>query len=145
MGSPVDGDDVAAPSPVVVALVAVVSISSGPRRGDGRVDVAPAGMAAFLFGLLRAFTVVRARERLAFVQEPVAEGRRAPGRRRAPGQSPSGVSVHSRSNQRRMRLVPNSAFSPAMASDGPCRAPTGGWPLRKVTSTRPTVSSPNSR
>lgn len=131
MGSLVDGDDVAGSSPVVGAGGRGLHLV-GARRGDGRVDVALAGTAAFLFGLLPAFTVVRARERLAFV-------------RRALGQSPSGVSVHSRSNQRRMRLVPNSAFSPAMASDGPCRAPTGGWPLRKVTSTRPTVSSPNSR
>ena len=46
----------------------------GPKRGDIRVDVAMASMAAFLFGVLLAFTIVRTRERLALVQDLVAKG-----------------------------------------------------------------------
>ena len=43
--------------------------------------------------------------------------------------------VHSRPNQRRMRLGPNSALSAASASDGPSNSPVGACPLRNVTST----------
>jgi hypothetical protein len=39
-----------------------------------RVDVAMASMAAFPFGVLLAFTIVRTRERLALVQDLVAKG-----------------------------------------------------------------------
>lgn len=58
-------------------VVAVVSLLVGPNRGDVRVDVAMASMAAFLFGILLAFTIVRTRERLAVVQDLVAKGNSA--------------------------------------------------------------------
>ena len=56
------------------ALVGVISVLVGPKRGDVRVDVALASMAAFLFGVLMAFTIVRTRERLALVHDLVAKG-----------------------------------------------------------------------
>ena len=52
----------------------VASYLVGSNRGDVRVDVAMASMAAFLFGVLLAFTIVRTRERLALVQDLVAKG-----------------------------------------------------------------------
>jgi len=62
------------PAPVVGVIVAGISLLVGPKRGDLRVDVALASMAAFLFGVLLAFTIVRTRERLALVQGLVAKG-----------------------------------------------------------------------
>ncbi len=56
------------------ALVGLTSFLVGPKRGDVRVDVALASMAAFLFGVLMAFTIVRTRERLALVHDLVAKG-----------------------------------------------------------------------
>jgi hypothetical protein len=56
------------------ALVGLASFLVGPKRGDVRVDVALASMAAFLFGVLMAFTIVRTRERLALVHDLVAKG-----------------------------------------------------------------------
>jgi hypothetical protein len=67
------GDAVAWPAIVIGALIGVV----GDRRGDLRVDVALASMAAFLFGVFLAFTIVRTRERLALVQDLVAKGNAA--------------------------------------------------------------------
>jgi hypothetical protein len=55
-------------------VVGIASYLVGPSRGDVRVDVAMASMAAFLFGILLAFTIVRTRERLALVQDLVAKG-----------------------------------------------------------------------
>jgi hypothetical protein len=51
------------PAPLVGLIVAGVSLWVGPKRGDIKVDVALASMAAFLFGVLLAFTIVRTRER----------------------------------------------------------------------------------
>ena len=62
------------PAPIVGILVAVASILIGRNRGDVRVDTALASMAAFLFGVLMAFTIVRTRERLIRVQDLVAKG-----------------------------------------------------------------------
>jgi hypothetical protein len=70
--SVVDGDVVVWPSVIAAAAVGVASYFVGPNRGDVRVDVAMASMAAFLFGVLLAFTIVRTRERLALVQDLVA-------------------------------------------------------------------------
>jgi hypothetical protein len=67
-----NGDVVMWPSVVAAILVGVASYLVGPNRGDVRVDVAMASMAAFLFGVLLAFTIVRTRERLALVQDLVA-------------------------------------------------------------------------
>jgi hypothetical protein len=72
--SVVHGEIVIWPAPVVGVLVALASFLVGPKRGDLRVDVALASMAAFLFGVLLAFTIVRTRERLALVQNLVAKG-----------------------------------------------------------------------
>ena len=62
--------------PAVVGGLAVGGASwlVGAKRGDVRVDVALASMAAFLFGVLLAFTIVRTRERLALVHNLVAKG-----------------------------------------------------------------------
>lgn len=54
--------------------VGLASFLVGPKRGDIRVDIALASMAAFLFGALLAFTIVRTRERLALVHDLVAKG-----------------------------------------------------------------------
>ena len=68
------GDAVVVPAVVVGVLVAVASLLVGSDRGDVRVDVAMASMAAFLFGVLLAFTIVRTRERLSLIQDLVAKG-----------------------------------------------------------------------
>ncbi|MGD0748254.1 MAG: hypothetical protein ABSB68_10640 [Acidimicrobiales bacterium] len=68
------GDVVLWPAALAAVLVAIASYLVGPDRGDVRVDVAMASMAAFLFGVLLAFTIVRTRERLALVQNLVAKG-----------------------------------------------------------------------
>ena len=68
------GESVLWPSTFAGVAVGVASLLVGPKRGDIRVDVALASMAAFLFGVLLAFTIVRTRERLALVQGLVAEG-----------------------------------------------------------------------
>jgi hypothetical protein len=72
--SPFRGPIVVWPAPVVGLIVGSASLLVGPKRGDIRVDVAMASMAAFLFGVLLAFTIVRTRERLALVQGLVAKG-----------------------------------------------------------------------
>jgi hypothetical protein len=72
--SPFRGPIVVWPAPVVGLIVGSASLLIGPKRGDIRVDVAMASMAAFLFGVLLAFTIVRTRERLALVQGLVAKG-----------------------------------------------------------------------
>ena len=68
------GEAVVWPAAAVAVAVGLVSWAVGPKRGDVRVDVALASMAAFLFGILLAFTFVRARERLALIQDLVARG-----------------------------------------------------------------------
>jgi hypothetical protein len=68
------GEIVVWPAVLAGAVVAVASSLVGPKRGDIRVDVALASMAAFLFGALLAFTIVRTRERLALVHGLVAKG-----------------------------------------------------------------------
>ena len=72
--SVVAGESVIAPALLAAVLVGLASILVGSSRGDVRVDVAMASMAAFLFGVLLAFTIVRTRERLALVQDLVAKG-----------------------------------------------------------------------
>jgi hypothetical protein len=71
-GSFAQGDLVLWPAVLAGLVVAGASIAVGSKRGDIRVDVALASMAAFLFGVLLAFTIVRTRERLARVQDLVA-------------------------------------------------------------------------
>ena len=71
------GDAVVVPAVAAGVLVAVASYLVGQNRGDVRVDVAMASMAAFLFGVLLAFTIVRTRERLALVQDLIAKGNSA--------------------------------------------------------------------
>jgi hypothetical protein len=68
-----NGDVVVWPAVLAGAVVAGASYLVGPDRGDVRVDVAMASMAAFLFGVLLAFTFVRTRDRLALVQDLVAK------------------------------------------------------------------------
>src|SRR5271155_3662015 len=69
-----DGEVVVVPVVLVWLVVAVTSISVGSKRGDVRVDIALASMAAFLFGVLMAFTIARTRERLALIQDLIAKG-----------------------------------------------------------------------
>jgi hypothetical protein len=71
------GEIVVWPAPVVGVIVATTSLLVGSKRGDVQVDVALASMATFLFGVLLAFTIVRARERLARVQDLVAKSNAA--------------------------------------------------------------------
>jgi len=71
------GDAVAWPALLVGGAVGLISYGVGSSRGDLRVDVALASMAAFLFGVFLAFTIVRTRERLALVQDLVAKGNAA--------------------------------------------------------------------
>jgi hypothetical protein len=61
------------PAVAVGVIVTTVALVVGSRRGDVRVDIAMASMAAFLFGVLLAFTIVRTRERLVLVQDLVAK------------------------------------------------------------------------
>jgi hypothetical protein len=61
------------PAVAVGVIVTGVALAVGSRRGDVRVDIAMASMAAFLFGVLLAFTIVRTRERLVLVQDLVAK------------------------------------------------------------------------
>ncbi len=69
-----NGEDVVWPATLAGVVVAVLSWVVGSHRGDIQVDVALVSMAAFLFGVLLAFTIVRMRERLASIQELVAKG-----------------------------------------------------------------------
>jgi hypothetical protein len=69
-----NGERVFVPSVVAGAGVAGVSLLVGTHRGDIQVDEAMVSMAAFLFGVLLAFTIVRMRERLVIVQDIVAKG-----------------------------------------------------------------------
>ena len=66
------GEVVIWPALAVGLIVAAVALLVGSRRGDVRVDIAMGSMAAFLFGVLLAFTIVRTRERLVLVQDLVA-------------------------------------------------------------------------
>jgi hypothetical protein len=66
------GEAVVWPAVVCGFAVGAASVFVGSHRGDVRVDVAMASMAAFLFGVLMAFTIVRTRDRLAVVQDLVA-------------------------------------------------------------------------
>jgi hypothetical protein len=68
-----NGEVVAWPAVLAGVIAGVASYLVGRNRGDVRVDVAMASMAAFLFGVLLAFTIVRTRERLARVQDLVAK------------------------------------------------------------------------
>jgi len=70
----VNGESVLWPATLVGVVVAAISVLVGTHRGDVQVDVALVSMAAFLFGVLLAFTIVRMRDRLASVQELVARG-----------------------------------------------------------------------
>ena len=71
------GQAVIVPAVVATIAVALISWAVGPKRGDIRVDVALASLAAFLFGVLLAFTIARTRERLSLVQDLVAKGNAA--------------------------------------------------------------------
>lgn len=67
------GEVVLWPALAVGVIVTVVALIVGSHRGDVRVDIALGSMAAFLFGVLLAFTIVRTRERLVLVQDLVAK------------------------------------------------------------------------
>jgi hypothetical protein len=69
----VQGEVVVWPAALAGLAVAGASLLIGDKRGNVTVDVAMVSMAAFLFGLLLAFTIVRTRERLALVQDLVSK------------------------------------------------------------------------
>ena len=71
------GQAVIVPAFIATVAVALISWAIGPKRGDIRVDTALASLAAFLFGVLLAFTIARTRERLSLVQDLVAKGNAA--------------------------------------------------------------------
>ncbi len=70
----VQGEWAAGPAVASGVLVALASYLIGAKRGDIRVDVGLASTAAFLFGILMAFTIVRTRERLVLMQDLVSRG-----------------------------------------------------------------------
>jgi hypothetical protein len=67
-----NGDAVLWPSLTVGIIVGVVSFSLDATGGSLAVDVALASMATFLFGVLLAFTIARARERLQLLQDTIS-------------------------------------------------------------------------
>ena len=73
-GSIVRGDVVAAPTIAVGMLVASLSLVLGASQRSLQVTSALTSVAAFLFGVQIAFTIVRAKERLAVVFNLIAKG-----------------------------------------------------------------------
>jgi hypothetical protein len=69
----VRGEMVVCPAVGIGVIVTGAALLVGSKRGDVRVDIAMGSMAAFLFGVLLAFTIVRTRERLVVVQDLVAK------------------------------------------------------------------------
>ena len=67
-----NGDAVLWPSLTVGLIVGVVSFAIDTTGGRLAVDVALASMATFLFGVLLAFTIARARERLQLLQDTIS-------------------------------------------------------------------------
>lgn len=72
-----NGDAVLWPSLAVGIVVGVVSYLVGGPRGGLDVDVALASMTTFLFGVLLAFTIQRARERLQLLQDTTSRNNAA--------------------------------------------------------------------
>jgi hypothetical protein len=72
-----NGDHVLWPSLTVGIIVGGVSLALGSPGGVLDVDVALASMATFLFGVLLAFTIQRARERLQLLQDTVSRNNAA--------------------------------------------------------------------
>ena len=70
----VDGEAVVWPAALCGLIVAGISLLVGPDRGDVEVDVAMVSVTTFLFGVLLGFTIARLRDRLAIVQNLIAEG-----------------------------------------------------------------------
>ncbi len=68
-----NGETTLLPSLGVGIVVGGVSLALGSRNGELEVEVALASMATFLFGVLLAFTIARARERLLLLQDTVSK------------------------------------------------------------------------
>jgi hypothetical protein len=68
-----NGESTLLPSLGVGIIVGGVSLALGSRNGELEVEVALASMATFLFGVLLAFTIARARERLLLLQDTVSK------------------------------------------------------------------------
>jgi hypothetical protein len=66
-----NGETTLLPSLSVGIIVGGVSLVLGSRSGELEVEVALASMATFLFGVLLAFTIARARERLLLLQDTI--------------------------------------------------------------------------
>jgi hypothetical protein len=72
-----NGEAVLWPSLAVGVIVGAVSFALGPTGGRLAVYVALASMATFLFGVLLAFTIARARERLQLLQDTISRNNAA--------------------------------------------------------------------
>ncbi len=66
-----NGETTLFPSLAVGIVVAGISFALSSDRGELEVEVALASMATFLFGVLLAFTIARARERLLLLQDTI--------------------------------------------------------------------------
>jgi hypothetical protein len=68
-----NGEATLVPSVGVGIIVGGISLALGSRNGELEVEVALASMATFLFGVLLAFTIARARERLLLLQDTISK------------------------------------------------------------------------
>ncbi len=73
----VDGEFTLWPSLAVGVIVGCVSLAIDSTGSGLEIDVALASMATFLFGVLLAFTIARARERLQLLQDTISRNNAA--------------------------------------------------------------------
>jgi hypothetical protein len=69
----INGEATLLPSLAVGIVVAGISLAVGRTSGELEVEVALASMTTFLFGVLLAFTIARARERLLLLQDTISK------------------------------------------------------------------------
>jgi hypothetical protein len=69
----INGEATLLPSLAVGLIVGGISLAVGRTSGELEVEVALASMTTFLFGVLLAFTIARARERLLLLQDTISK------------------------------------------------------------------------
>ena len=69
----INGETTLLPSVAVGLIVGGISLAVGRTSGELEVEVALASMTTFLFGVLLAFTIARARERLLLLQDTISK------------------------------------------------------------------------
>jgi hypothetical protein len=69
----INGEATLLPSLAVGIIVGGISLAVGRTSGELEVEVALASMTTFLFGVLLAFTIARARERLLLLQDTISK------------------------------------------------------------------------